>query len=137
MKKLEELVCSWQQGKRLVELNINAESLFKWVHPYQPYKFTENKRKYILVESYRIANRSAYPAYSIEELLNQLPDEYILGRIDNEWYCKSFSESWSDVMYYAHPILACVYAAIFIAEVKTCKAEENKTEEKEDGVEEK
>lgn len=89
MKKLEELVCSWQQGKRLVELNIDAESIFKWVHPYQLYSYTPNKRNYILVESYKTAGRNSYPAYTLEELLQLLPNDYILGRCADQWFCMS------------------------------------------------
>jgi hypothetical protein len=114
MKGLEESVCSWQQGKRLVELNINAESLFKWVHPYQLCKFIENKRKYILVESYKIANRCAYPAYTLEELLQLLPEEYILGRLGNRWFCESESDCFitADLLYEPTAIKACFDALV-------------------------
>lgn len=110
MKKLEKLVCPWQQGKRLVELDINAESIFKWVHPYQLYKYIENKRKYILVESYKIANRCAYPAYTVEELLQLLPEEYILGRLRDRWYCKEDYDSFSSITFETTAIDACFNA---------------------------
>lgn len=119
-----EMACPWELSRKLVDLGFNNESVYKWVHPWQSGIYKEDKTRYIIVDRFSVLDRKSYPAYSIEEILNQLPDEYILGRINDEWYCKSFSESFSDVMYYARPILACAYTAIFIAEVKTCKAEQ-------------
>ena len=112
MKQLEELVCSWQQGKRLVELDINTESIFKWVHPYQLYKYIENKRKYVLVESYKTANRSAYPAYTLEELLQLLPDKYILSRFQDMWYCTNACDMFATIIYEAIAIKACFDALV-------------------------
>jgi hypothetical protein len=123
------MACPWELSRKLVYLGFSDESVYKWVHPWQSGLCKEDKIRYIIVDKFSVLDRTCYPAYSIEEILNLLPDEYILGRTNNEWYCKSFSESFSDVMYYAHPILACAYTAIFVAEVKTRKAEEDSTEE--------
>jgi len=52
--------------------------------------------------------------YMLEELLNALPKKYILGRLEEGWFCKPFSESYSDVKYYDSAIEACAYAYIRI-----------------------
>jgi hypothetical protein len=88
-----EMACPLELSRKLVYLGFSDESVYKWVHPWQKRLFKENKTRYIIVDSFAVSNRKSYPAYSIEEILNLLPDEYILGRINNGWYCKSFSES--------------------------------------------
>lgn len=126
MKKIEETVCSWRQGKQLMELNINAESVFKWVHPDQLYKYLENTRKYVVVESYRIANRRAYPAYTLEELLQLLPEGCILGRLGDRWFCESKSDCFTnaDLIYKPTAIEAC-FNALVIYTLRSVRMKKN------------
>jgi hypothetical protein len=116
-----EQTCPWELSKRLVNLGFSEESLYKWVHPYQSDLWKEDKSRYIIVDRISALDRKGYPAYGIGEILQNLPEEYILGRMRDEWCCKSFSDGWDDVIYYGSPILACVYAAIFMLEQKRGK----------------
>ena len=113
-----EIACPWELSKRLVNLGFSSNSAYKWVHPWQDSYRIENKTRYIIVDRIAVLSRKNYPAYSIEEILHNLPEDYILGRMGDRWYCKSFSETFSDVVYYDTPILACAYTAIYWLEQK-------------------
>ena len=114
-----EPACPWELSRRLIRLGFRRDSVYKWVHPFQDaLYYKENKTRYIIADRLTALHRESYPAYSVGEILQNLPEEYILGRMGDQWYCKPFSDGWSDVIYYEYPILACVYAAIFMLEQK-------------------
>jgi len=123
--------CPWELSRRLIHLGFDKDSVYVWVHPYQSYLYKENKSRYILVDRFAALKREGYPAYSVGEILSNLPVGYVLGRIEgNQWFCKSFSEGWDEVIYYGTPILACAYSAIFMLEQKKgLKKEESEVEE--------
>ena len=118
-----EQTCPWELSRRLVRLGFSSDSFYRWVHPYQSSICIEDKSRYILVDRISALKRNGFPAYSISEILQNLPEEYILGRMGDEWYCKSFSEGWDATIYYLYPILACAYAAIHMLEQKGCAEE--------------
>jgi len=111
-----EEVCPWELSKRLVNLGFSTNSFYKWVHPWQNELFKENKRRFIVVDSLAVSSRVNYPAYTIEEILENLPEGYILGRVGNKWYCKYFFDGRGDIIYHTSPILACAYAALCLLE---------------------
>ena len=127
-----ELACPWELSRRLVRLGFSSDSVYVWVHPYQCFNYKENKSRYVIVDRLAALHREGYPAYSIEEILTNLPEEYVLGRIKDQWYCKPLTDNFSDVIYYEKPILACVYAAIFMLEQKVRSIEKAESEGEEE-----
>ena len=113
MMSSEEQLCPWELSKKLIALGFKSQSAHTWVHPWVNNRFIENKRRYILVEWHNVGNRNYYPAYTVTEILSELPDGYVLGKDNhNSWYCKSSTDGWGDVCYYETPILACINALI-------------------------
>ena len=110
--ELEDQLCPWPLSKQIVVLGGIIDSYFKWVHPWSRIMYKENKRKYVICEWFHVARRKAYPAYSIAEILIHLPD-YILGHDNLDgWFCKDFSDAWSDINYYHNPVEACAHCYI-------------------------
>ena len=122
MMRSEQQLCPWGLSKKLIALGFKSQSVHVWVHPWVSKRFIEDKRKCILIEWYNIGNRGYYPAYTVTEIMNELPDEYILGKSDNNnWYCKSSLDGWSDINYYKTAILACANALINLLKISNNK----------------
>ena len=48
-----------------------------------------------------------YSRYTAIDILQLLPEEYILGKSHDWWYCKDSTDSWDDIVYYKTAEEAC------------------------------
>ena len=48
-----------------------------------------------------------YSRYTAIDILQLLPEEYILGKSHDWWFCKDSTDSWSDIVYYKTAKEAC------------------------------
>jgi hypothetical protein len=48
-----------------------------------------------------------YSRYTVIDILQLLPEPYILGKYRDWWYCKDSTDSWGDVVYYKTAEEAC------------------------------
>lgn len=125
--ELSPQLCPWKLSKQIVAVGGNNKSYFRWVHPWQGFRYIENKHKYVSVEWFHVHLRHSYPAYLLSELLYYLPEGYVVGHMSGEWYCKDSTDSWSYVEYYNSAVKACAH--IYIEILKRKIKEEEKSEE--------
>jgi hypothetical protein len=111
---LESQICPWKLSREIMELGGDADSYFKWVHPWSRLMYRENKRRYVLCEWFHMARRKGYPAYTITELSFHISDNIIGFHNWNGWYCKYEEDSQANTIYYATLIEACAYCYISI-----------------------
>lgn len=124
MIPLESQLCPLGLSKQIEELDGWVDTYFKWVHPWADlYEddlevtqllagVLEDLDRYTLCKWHEVIDRVAYPAYTLEEILNALPKKCILGQIEKGWYCKTYSDSYFNVQYYKSAIEACAHAYI-------------------------
>lgn len=48
-----------------------------------------------------------YSRYTAMDILQLLPEPYILGKYHDLWYCKDSTDSWGDIVYYKTAEDAC------------------------------
>ena len=48
-----------------------------------------------------------YSRYTAIDILQLLPEPYILGKYQDWWYCKDSTDSWGDIVYYKTAEEAC------------------------------
>ena len=107
MIKLEDQLCSCELSKQIASLGGDIDTYFKWVH-----ERSESKLQYAVTAYYNAYSRYCYPAFSLTELLQALPESYIIGKINERWYCKDYSDTYADVIYYKTAVEACAEAYI-------------------------
>ena len=110
MITLEDQLCPWKLSKQIVELGGNSDSYFKWA--YLQGDKIEKRSKYIIIGWFDWEHRPIYPAFTSNEILQYLPEGYILGCYCDKWYCKYSMGEWANMLYYDSVIEACAHAYI-------------------------
>ena len=130
---LEEQLCPWKLSREITERGGEEDSWFHWVHPWSYKMYVENKRKYALVEWYKVSNRRSYPAYSVTELSYLIFDTYCTLGWDTSdgWYCKDALDCKEDLVYCRTPVEACAcYYIRVLKEIEEDKREEVRIKER-------
>lgn len=87
--KLENQVVSLKLAKKLKELGFKQESHFYWVH----INGAERDEWVILSKKEFSSKYNHYPAYTVAELGEMLPEKYMSGKLDNRNFnCWEFDE---------------------------------------------
>lgn len=66
--KFEDQVANLELSKKLKDLGVKQDSLFSWLHPWEPTRYVEMKDTHVVTDSYRHQGREFISAFTVAEL---------------------------------------------------------------------